>query len=670
MLIQKIEVTNYRLLKSVTLELEEVLSLVIGKNNCGKTSLLSVLDKFLNKKEFSFEDFNIEIQKKLIASLETEITIKESEYNNCLFHINLRIHINYEEEDRLGNISKFILDLDDSIKTIILSFDYILNYDSYVRLRNDFVNFKKDNEDKEYDATFYLKKNYKSYFDRNIRSLEVGNESNFLELEDKDIKKIICFQTIGAKRGVANTEDKNGKILSKFSSEYLQSHNSKNSSNSTYITELQKKIFATDKILTEGYKTFFNDVLGNIKKFSSDAAEIEIQSTLEEIDLLKDNTCVRYIQDGHNLPEHHNGLGYMNLFAILFDVHLKLDQFKKTNTDSDMPADINLLFIEEPEAHTHPQMQYIFIRNIKDMLKEGRLTEGRNEEIQLQTIITTHSPHITSQSEFDDIKYFFRKNELSVEFKNLSDLEKSYGTEKEAFKFLKQYLTLNNAELFFADKAVLIEGDSERIILPAIMKKIDTKKEKEKGYTPLLSQNISIIETGSHAHIFAKFFQFIGIKSLLITDIDSVDDNRESVPVEKGTKSSNPSIKHFLDNMDFESLKTLGFENRILDLENKNHKGNLAIAYQTKENNYHARSFEEAFIAVNLSFVFKNKENFQSLKNKADIMDNSTDFFKIAEKCIIKKPSFASDILYYSNEDFSNWQIPAYIVEGLEWLAQ
>ena len=35
------------------------------------------------------------------------------------------------------------------------------------------------------------------------------------------------------------------------------------------------------------------------------------------------------------------------------------------------PADINILFIEEPEA-THPQMQYVFVKNIKNLLREGK----------------------------------------------------------------------------------------------------------------------------------------------------------------------------------------------------------------------------------------------------------------------------------------------------------
>ncbi|WP_373272282.1 TOPRIM nucleotidyl transferase/hydrolase domain-containing protein, partial [Vibrio parahaemolyticus] len=69
-----------------------------------------------------------------------------------------------------------------------------------------------------------------------------------------------------------------------------------------------------------------------------------------------------------------------------------------------------------------------------------------------------------------------------VQAKNLKDLELEYASNedpekdaelKRSYRFLKQYLTLNRAELFFADKAIFIEGDTERIILPAMMKKID-----------------------------------------------------------------------------------------------------------------------------------------------------------------------------------------------------
>ena len=64
----KIEIENYRLLKSFSMNLEKELSLVIGKNNTGKTSILSALDKFLGQSErnrFSFDDFNIDFKREL-----------------------------------------------------------------------------------------------------------------------------------------------------------------------------------------------------------------------------------------------------------------------------------------------------------------------------------------------------------------------------------------------------------------------------------------------------------------------------------------------------------------------------------------------------------------------------------------------------------------------------
>ena len=68
MQIYKIQVENFRLLKNFSIDIEEELSLVIGKNNTGKTSILSALDKFLNRSDnnkFHFDDFNIDFKEEL-----------------------------------------------------------------------------------------------------------------------------------------------------------------------------------------------------------------------------------------------------------------------------------------------------------------------------------------------------------------------------------------------------------------------------------------------------------------------------------------------------------------------------------------------------------------------------------------------------------------------------
>lgn len=106
--------------------------------------------------------------------------------------------------------------------------------------------------------------------------------------------------------------------------------------------------------------------------------------------------------------------------------------------------------------------------------------------------------------------------------------------------------------------------------------------------------------------------------------------------------------------------------------------GHIAITYQTKEKNsknedYCARSFEDAFFHLNRQFIIDNKDKFKSLKNISLFEDTSKDSYDLADKCVDKKPSFAMEILLNSKiddnkEEFSNWQTPAYIKEGLSWL--
>ncbi|WP_050396760.1 AAA family ATPase [Enterococcus faecalis] len=65
MKIQKIKVKNFRLLKNFELDFRKEMSLVVGKNNCGKTSVVTIMNKLLSSKEtkFSWNDFNLEFQK-------------------------------------------------------------------------------------------------------------------------------------------------------------------------------------------------------------------------------------------------------------------------------------------------------------------------------------------------------------------------------------------------------------------------------------------------------------------------------------------------------------------------------------------------------------------------------------------------------------------------------
>ena len=136
-------------------------------------------------------------------------------------------------------------------------------------------------------------------------------------------------------------------------------------------------LHSTDKALSGVYDGLFEKVIKKVKKFGGireNETVVKIISTLSQQQLLKGNTTVVYESNNHQLPESYNGLGYLNLISIIMEVEIYLEDFLKKSNETEKPADINLLFIEEPEAHTHPQLQYVFIKNIKH-----RCTRGTNE---------------------------------------------------------------------------------------------------------------------------------------------------------------------------------------------------------------------------------------------------------------------------------------------------
>jgi putative ATP-dependent endonuclease of OLD family len=704
MKIEKLNISNYRLLKDFSMGLEDELSLVVGKNNTGKTSLLTVMNKFLSgsdKTTFSLDDFNIDLKSQIKVLVEGP-AIEQDQF--ARIGIELKLLIKYNDDDNLANLGRIMMDLDPEHYFILIGFGYMLDYDSLMELRTDFASFNSLEQEKNIandnykvkDFYYFLKNNLDKYFKSSRKSLSCTKENgtaegvSYIDLDNENIslKNIINFQYISAKRDVTNKEL--NKTLSIQTSRLYEKSEATTQQNEQ-IAKFKDTLGDTDIELSSIYKDLFKETIEKVSKFGGiDVGEskVSIESTLQHRDLLKENTTVMYTHGEHTFPEYNNGLGYMNLISIIFEIEILIQEFKRTKNES--PADINFLFIEEPEAHTHPQMQYVFINNIKELLKEGiKREDGNNRD--LQYIVSTHSSHIVSESDFNDIRYLKKEGEYSVIAKGLKLLEAEYiaAGEEKNYRFLKQYLTLNKAELFFADKAILVEGDTERILLPAVMKKIDQEQEEN----PLLSQNISLVEVGAHSQVFEKFIDFIGIKTLIITDIDSAKEDRKACQVTdvNALISTNYSLKFFTETDVLNDLKSKTFEQRRFKKERQedgtkkwvlNNAGHVQISFQTEEQNaegetYHARSFEDAFAHVNNEFLKDPENSFNSLTQThfAQFKNGVYNPYQFAEMAMGKKPPFAIEILLNSTEDedenqFSNWNIPAYIKEGLTWLKE
>lgn len=664
MYISKIRIKNFRLLKDTVLlvneEKKQELSLLIGRNNSGKTSFIMLFDKFYRNEnyKFNFYDFSTSLREK-IFKIDESTVIEE-------LSIQMILEIKYDINDSLETISDFILDLDPTSNIVKILFECSIDKEKLIKDSSK----SKTNREKfiEKNLPDYLISKYVYVFE-NESDLEVANRGNLIKKDISSIRKLINFQVIHAKRNVSSSETNGSgkRALSEMTTQYF---NKEHKESSDEFFDINNAISTMDLTLDDKYKTHFEPFLKNAKEFLN-IEDLRVVSDLESKQLFTNHSKIVYGDGTNNLPEYLNGLGYVNILYLLLQIEVKKKYFE------DEKKDINILFIEEPEAHTHPQMQYVFSQKIQEIIQEI------NSKINLQTFISTHSSHIVSQCNFSDLRYFKLKDG-NIHIKNFyTALEIEYKGKEEYFKFLKQYLTLYSSELFFAEKIIFIEGTTEKMLLPYFINQYDklvVDPEKK-----ISSQNISIIEVGANSKIFKHFLEFLEIKTLVITDIDTTKlvikpatatekekSGFKACEVSESENTSNYSIAEFLNKPTLNSPEfTKWFDGlKSNSLQDDNHY--IKIAYQIKEEGYHGRSFEDAFLSINLKKIIDVKDDISGLKKKDKLIDSRTDYYLLIEEVLKDdgKSDFASSILYLALTGKVKWKTPLYIKEGLKWIAE
>ena len=404
MRITKISVRNFRVLQNSTLDFDRDLCLMLGRNNTGKTSFMVLIEKFLKNGEFNFNDFSVNLRSELFA-------INAATDVNRLA-IQLIMCIEYGDTDDLCHLSEFILDLDPECKIVNLLFECSIKKD---KLLDGIKNKGTMSEEKfvSKHISDYLQK--KVYTFSSSEDLLTENRYRLIEKEFKDVDKLIDFEIIHAKRKVSSSEERNGaKILSKLTTDFFNQANSNAPDKFEGINDL---ISQMDKDLDEKYKEFFSSFLNNAREFLN-MRDLRVVSNLKAKEIVNDSSEVVYGDLTQRLPEHLNGLGHMNILFLLLSIEIKKEAFKANNKD------IKLLLIEEPEAHTHPQIQYIFAQKIEDILRQVP---------NMQTIISTHSPHIVANHPFENVRYMSLKKSESgdnIEIKNFyNELSEKYKDE-------------------------------------------------------------------------------------------------------------------------------------------------------------------------------------------------------------------------------------------------
>lgn len=143
-----------------------------------------------------------------------------------------------------------------------------------------------------------------------------------------------------------------------------------------------------------------------------------------------------------------------------------------------------LLLIEEPEAHLHPQRQL----RLMEFLEE-RATSSKTG---VQMLLTTHSPNLASKADLESVILMHEGRAYPLDHEH-TKLDPS------DYRFLRRFLDVTRANLFFAKGVVLVEGDAENLLLPTIAQLIGR---------PFSEHGVSIVNVG-HRGLFrySRIFQ-------------------------------------------------------------------------------------------------------------------------------------------------------------------
>jgi len=195
-----------------------------------------------------------------------------------------------------------------------------------------------------------------------------------------------------------------------------------------------------------------------------------------------------------------------------------------------------ILAIEEPELYLHPNGQ----RKMFNVLEEICKTD--------QIILCTHSNFFVNMHNYNNIVIVKRDNNGPTgACQYISDIFEAEEDEskkrlRKVFRCLSLF-DLSRSEMFFAKKVILVEGDTEKFIIPFCASELVGQDNKY----DLTANNICVVECGgkSNIHIFMRVLNKFKIPYVVLHDVDPI-----SFPEDKPDKTDKEKaeLKMFKEN--------------------------------------------------------------------------------------------------------------------------
>ena len=602
MRIEKIAIENFRLLQSAEMSLERTTTLIVGRNNSGKTSVTEFFAHVLGDepRKLRLEDFSAARRTGFLEAKQLRQDGRdEKEVLAALPVITATVFVAYDPAKELGALAPFVIDLDPACNTAKIRIEYRPIQAALALLLDPPVPAGGA------DDAEHLFKNLKEVipktYEYHVTAVDPNDSTNERFIELRLLGRLFQCGLVAAQRSLDQQKRGEPNVLGKLLEALFTTATSSTATaaDQAIAAELKEAVSSIEQNIHKGFNEKLTALLPKIKSFGYPGLndpDLRTETALNVASLLNEHTKVFYTgAHGVHLPEGYNGLGARNLIYILLQL---LSFHKSFRTNPTLPA-VHLIFIEEPEAHLHPQMQEVFIKQLHAVV-QAFSAEYPDQEWPVQFVVTTHSSHIANAASFDAVRYFLARpsNDGATRQTVIKDFRKGADEIKGPDRsFLHRYMTLTKCDLFFADKAILIEGPTERLLMPRIFQLIDDGLHESKK---LSQQYISTVEVdGANAKIFSPLLDFLELRTLVITDLDAVkmgDKGRYvKCPYSQGERSLNTTLRDWFkikdgDALTLDVLKAKTTEEKV--------QGYRRIAYQIHEaeSDFCARTYEDAFI--------------------------------------------------------------------------
>ena len=694
---QKLNITEEYISKSS--------SLIVGKNNSGKSTIVKLLNTLQNSKSgsrsiFKYTDFNLKIlsdwyHENIVNKSEEEIkNIDKSHFPKLEFQLILGIDdgndliSSFEDILILSGIEAVETHENQEISEVTIDVKYEVVDE--VAFLEDLVKIKTSyfNDSQQYDELYKKELQYRQFlalFSSNYFVLNfypIGREEPAKEFSLSSLFKVDTIE--------ANTV-KNDKTLSQAYNKIVSTYIKNND-----IEEINSLVgginYLVKGMVDANIKDILQSAVSSIESTKNLKMNLHPDVTLEKI--FANSIIYEYQEGNNNIPESQFGMGYTNLMVII----AKIVDYIELYSEKDINGSVNILCIEEPESFMHPQMQELFIKNIS---KAIATLLGKKQQLDtFQIIITTHSTHILnskiqSGNTLNNISYLGQAGVNNI-IKNISDdaIVSGVDIDKKAYEYIKKYLRLEVSDIFFADAAILVEGVSEETYL---------RYEIDK-HPILKNHHIKVYRIdGAYAHQFVSLLDLLGIKTVIFTDMDlkrkEKDEDGEKIDIlsynindlniqyANSTEclTTNGTLQYFIKKeLNDKKAKYDKINPKLIDmLADKDELviicENISMYSQGKINGYYATSFEEAIVLTNagnedenkykkslikaLQYVHPNMKYFGDIDETSEIADKS---YMYQVKLSDGKSRFSTGIVYLSvtDNDFSLKQ-PQYIESGL-----